>query len=276
MRYFSVLIFMVFFSFSQTKALKGYVYYSHYENLFVGKKGGTEIRGNLIFDSSSSYFYTGRDSLNFEFDKQIEQSIKSSENLNDENVIFYSDGYDGSIADVDYFRVQTTADSVFAYYNRYSAKNYYLHFIKEAKPVINWKLEDETKKIGSFECSKAVCNFRGREYTAWYTTRIPLPFGPWKFQGLPGLILEVYNKNQDIYFSAKKILIPIDPAVKVPLIIKPKNVEWMLSVKELLVRQDENLQDEFEKGVLAVAGLKDFKGKIYKGSLEKNFMEIEE
>lgn len=38
---------------------------------------------------------------------------------------------------------------------------------------------------------KATLSFRGRNWTAWYATDIPLPYGPWKFQGLPGLIMEM-------------------------------------------------------------------------------------
>ncbi|MCD8072905.1 MAG: GLPGLI family protein, partial [Alistipes sp.] len=54
-----------------------------------------------------------------------------------------------------------------------------------------WHLHDKTKEIEGYECRMATCTFRGRNYTAWYTPEIPLGEGPWKFSGLPGLILEV-------------------------------------------------------------------------------------
>ncbi len=54
-----------------------------------------------------------------------------------------------------------------------------------------WTIMSEHKKILNYTCTKATVNFRGRKYTAWFTEDIPLQFGPWKFGGLPGLIVKV-------------------------------------------------------------------------------------
>ena len=66
----------------------------------------------------------------------------------------------------------------------------YYHF-EEDVPEIKWTLINEAKKIGGFNCKKAIGKFRGRTYTAWYTEEIPVNGGPWKLRGLSGLILEV-------------------------------------------------------------------------------------
>ena len=63
---------------------------------------------------------------------------------------------------------------------------------QENLPDFNWSISPEQKKILGYTCQKAMCNFRGRTYEAWFTTEIPVKDGPWKFHGLPGLILEVY------------------------------------------------------------------------------------
>jgi len=66
----------------------------------------------------------------------------------------------------------------------------------EPIPVQNWILGDDTLTVAGYVCQKAICKFRGREYTAWFTTDIPISNGPWKFGGLPGLILKAYDKDR--------------------------------------------------------------------------------
>lgn len=51
-------------------------------------------------------------------------------------------------------------------------------------------MTDEKKDIIGFVCTKATCEFRGRNWTVWFTTELPVSDGPWKFNGLPGLILK--------------------------------------------------------------------------------------
>lgn len=67
-------------------------------------------------------------------------------------------------------------------------------------PTIQWKLTEETKEIGGYPCQKALGSFAGRNYTAWFTNVIPTKAGPWKLQGLPGLIVEAYDDQEEIYF----------------------------------------------------------------------------
>ncbi|WP_081713141.1 GLPGLI family protein [Bacteroides neonati] len=64
----------------------------------------------------------------------------------------------------------------------------------------NWQISDSVKTIMDYSCQKAVCNFRGRQWTAWFSTDIPISDGPWKFGGLPGLILEVYDKQKQYHY----------------------------------------------------------------------------
>jgi len=60
-----------------------------------------------------------------------------------------------------------------------------------------WKITSETKNIKGHTCTKATLSFRGRNWEAWFAQDIPLPYGPWKFYGLPGLIVEVYDTAHD-------------------------------------------------------------------------------
>ena len=57
--------------------------------------------------------------------------------------------------------------------------------------VLDWTISPETIDFLDYTCQKATLKFRGRNYEAWFTPQIPINDGPWKFFGLPGLILKV-------------------------------------------------------------------------------------
>lgn len=67
-------------------------------------------------------------------------------------------------------------------------------------PDLQWKLEDGKKDLLGYSCQKATTHFAGRDYIAWFTSAIPIPDGPYKFSGLPGLILEIYDVTGDYKF----------------------------------------------------------------------------
>ena len=71
----------------------------------------------------------------------------------------------------------------------------------EPKPNFGWEILPETKDILGYKCQKAKGKFRGREYIAWFSSEIPRSDGPWKFSGLPGLILAVQDTRGDFVFT---------------------------------------------------------------------------
>lgn len=56
-----------------------------------------------------------------------------------------------------------------------------------------------------YECVKAYTDFHGRKWSVWFTTDIPVSNGPWKFGGLPGLILEASSDDGKYSFFANGI-----------------------------------------------------------------------
>ena len=56
---------------------------------------------------------------------------------------------------------------------------------------MSWKILPDTATIATYPCQKATLSFRGRDYIAWFTTEVPVNDGPWKFSGLPGLIVKI-------------------------------------------------------------------------------------
>ena len=75
----------------------------------------------------------------------------------------------------------------------------------EPRPNFGWEILPETKNILGYKCQKAKGKFRGREYIAWFSSDIPRSDGPWKFCGLPGLILAVQDTKGDFVFTCTAI-----------------------------------------------------------------------
>ena len=65
-----------------------------------------------------------------------------------------------------------------------------------------WTMGDSTREVLGYTCQQATADFRGRRWTAWFATDIPVSDGPWKLGGLPGLILEAYDEGQQHVFTA--------------------------------------------------------------------------
>ncbi len=89
--------------------------------------------------------------------------------------------------------------------------------LKEPLNLFEWKPSKETKTILGYTCHKATCNFRGRNYEAWFTREIPFKAAPWKFHGLPGAILEVYSTDEYCSWVAEGLEIrPFKKEIELP------------------------------------------------------------
>lgn len=84
-------------------------------------------------------------------------------------------------------------------YTEETVVNYYL--VEEPLPAINWQIKKDTMSIGGLQCQKATAHFKGRDYTAWFCADLPFQAGPWKLNGLPGLILQANDSKNEIMFK---------------------------------------------------------------------------
>jgi GLPGLI family protein len=96
------------------------------------------------------------------------------------------------------------SSNLFTQYTRmsYGLKPYQY---SEDIPVQDWEIGEDTLTVAGYLCQKATCTFRGRNFTAWFAIEIPIQNGPWKFGGLPGLILKVYDDDKLYEFECTKI-----------------------------------------------------------------------
>lgn len=83
----------------------------------------------------------------------------------------------------------------------------------ESTEMPAWHIQSETKEVMGYSCQLATCDFRGRQWYAWFSTDIPVNEGPWKLFGLPGLVLEAYDSKKHYAYKAvglyTKDLLPV-------------------------------------------------------------------
>jgi GLPGLI family protein len=81
-----------------------------------------------------------------------------------------------------------------------------------------WMIDStQTRTIGGFTCEKATGHYRGRDYEVWYAPDIPIPSGPFKLGGLPGLILEARSTDGNVQFLFTGIEMPLKDTIKLEM-----------------------------------------------------------
>lgn len=75
------------------------------------------------------------------------------------------------------------------------------YLIEEKLPEMNWTITTDTATISGLKCQKANTSFMGRTYTAWFCPDLPFQSGPWKLNGLPGLIVAAHDAKKEVVFD---------------------------------------------------------------------------
>jgi GLPGLI family protein len=101
---------------------------------------------------------------------------------------------------------------------------------EEDLDLFSWEILPETREVKGFSAQKATTTYAGRDYVAWFTSEIPIPDGPYKFNGLPGLILEVTDTQQHYVFT----LIGFEE-YKTPLSVELKASDFIKTDKKKLL-----------------------------------------
>lgn len=145
--------------------------YRALERLYLEQKQPDDARQILsIGKNTSSYYY--------EYD-----SIKASYKHLNNNRVYKNIPQEGML---------TFVSRINSYYT-------------EPFPDFQWTMLEGDTTICEYPCMKAQTSFRGRTWTVWYTIDLPYSDGPWKFSGLPGLIMKADDENGDYSYTAIKI-----------------------------------------------------------------------
>lgn len=75
------------------------------------------------------------------------------------------------------------------------------YVVESPIPVIDWKISSDTATFGGLHCQEAACHFKGRDYTVWFCPDLPVHTGPWKLNGLPGLIVDAHDAKNEVVFK---------------------------------------------------------------------------
>ncbi len=179
----AVFLFYTYIIFSQEIKIESkydFVYYSTINTHIL-----EEYDCVLTFDNYQSFFI---------WNKIGDTSLKIDEKGN------YTKAEHVKNGEFNYFNKK---DSLIISKNNVSKKE--SHFVKQDSFAINWVITNEQKDIENFKCYKAIGNYGNRVYTAWYTPDISTSFGPWKLNGLNGLIIKVSDEKNEISFTLKQI-----------------------------------------------------------------------
>lgn len=159
-------------------------------------------------------------------------------------------------------------DNPTIYYEAYIENKPYL--VTDSVPEMQWQLiPGQTKQIGNYTCNKAELQFRGTTMVAFYAPDLPISFGPLKFKGLPGGILELYSKDHpDLGWLATKITYPYTQ----PNTYSFNDKDEKISIKNYIALLDKQSKSKFNV-IMARApkGTQFSNIKIYRPGIEQVF-----
>ncbi|MCS4303975.1 GLPGLI family protein [Chryseobacterium sp. BIGb0232] len=139
---------------------------------------------NLDSDGKKSYFYNA---VKYERDSvyQADKNLK---------VLFKSKNYDRSLSYIiekDYSKREANL------YDKYKTAN----LVITDSEVPKWSVEKEFLNINGMNCQKAVARYKGREWEAWFSKDYPISDGPYKFNGLPGIVVRIKDIDNEHVFN---------------------------------------------------------------------------
>lgn len=121
------------------------------------------------------------------------------------------------------------------------------YLAEENAPKINWATTKDTATFSGIACKKATAYFKGRKWIVWYAPELPFQSGPWKLNGLPGLIIEAYDEKKEVQFQFAGIdkvtsantnsdSIFFEPEIKLPKDAKRTDINEYNKVKDFATK----------------------------------------
>jgi GLPGLI family protein len=172
------------------------VHYKFTQVLDTNSRAHTYTENTVLFvgKASASYKSYDRQLQNQLFRRQMQEAITNSPDGNirlDRHITGSGSEYYQFINDKKLVRKEVSMmDS---------------YIINDDLPAINWHISGDKQAFGELSCQKATCHFKGRNYTAWFCPDLPVHVGPWKLNGLPGVIVEAYDAKKEVVFKFDRV-----------------------------------------------------------------------
>lgn len=150
-------------------------------------KNGSKYYSYEVFASDSI--------MHAEIEKQIKMATSGSTNMTIKSSSSFTKG-----------RIRTVIDKSYPNYKVFQTEKMGMNsYNVEDDRKIVWKILPETMKIGEFNAQKATTEMYGRKWIAWFSTELPFQDGPYKFHGLPGLIVKVEDATKSHVIELKGV-----------------------------------------------------------------------
>lgn len=185
-------LFLFFFIFLANAQNKQFYYNFIITNDSASKVKPLDELTTLIVSPKGSLYYS-HDAIAYDsaFSSELQ---KISENNTSNNIKLNLEGIKvgrlKSVVKKDYPNYKTT------FTNKIGSRTYRY----EEKRPLKWEILSEKKTIGEWPVQKATTEYLGRKWIAWFSTEIPIQDGPYKFHGLPGLIVSIEDADHDYQF----------------------------------------------------------------------------
>lgn len=151
----------------------------------------------LLFIGKNASLYTSYDKLNFEITSEASFRAKAANRANTGR----------PTAVISESAPKWISETAYHYYmkeNKLFTKEtvaFQNYLTEEKAPDIKWKITKDTLSFSGVFCQKAIANFEGKNWIAWFAPSIPHQTGPWKLIALPGLIIEAYTEDKHVHFQ---------------------------------------------------------------------------
>ncbi|MCY0971136.1 GLPGLI family protein [Chryseobacterium wangxinyae] len=161
---------------------------------------------NNIYSQKNRFIYEYKFSLDSSKKEFLQKSIYLLD-IDKDKSVFYNEKEilnDSILTDANEFSI-VHSDKIMKTHTEYSVNQmtrlFKDNYLVNDDRVQKWKILNDKNKILNYNVQKAELNYMGRKWTAWFTTEIPIQDGPYKFHGLPGLIMKIEDFEKTHVFE---------------------------------------------------------------------------